>query len=164
MGFEIPCSIGCALYCPNKIVYCIVGDGSFQFNFQEIQTIKDLNLSIKILYFNNGGYGAIKITQDSYFKRRFGVDISCPDVQKICNVYSLKYFTQYELDEMLDFDGPCLIEIVCDVQARHPRLVNLMREDGTFDNKPAEDMYPFLEREEFLNEMCIKHVGSATCI
>lgn len=158
MGFEIPCSIGCALRCPDKTIYCIVGDGSFQFNFQELQTIKDLHLNVKILYFNNGGYGAIKITQDSYFKRRFGVDIKCPDVKKICNVYDLKYTTN--LDEMLEYPGPCLIEIVCQVQARCPRLVNIMRDDGTFDNRPSEDMFPFLDRDEFSNEMCIKQVGS----
>jgi len=158
MGFEIPCSIGCALSCPDKTVYCIVGDGSFQFNFQELQTIKDLNINVKILYFNNGGYGAIKITQDSYFKRRFGVDVKCPDVKKICDVYDLKYTTN--MDEMLEYPGPCLIEIVCIVQARCPKLVNIMRDDGTFDNRPPEDMFPFLDRNEFSSEMCIKQVDS----
>lgn len=157
MGFEIPCSIGCALN-SIKPVYCIVGDGSFQFNFQELQTIKLNNLNIKILYFNNGGYGAIQITQDSYFKRRFGVDIICPSVKKICNVYDLKYFTQNEIDEMLQFSGPCLIEVICKVQPRHPKLSNIMKDDGTFDNRPFEDMWPFLDRDEFLHEMCIKQV------
>jgi acetolactate synthase-1/2/3 large subunit len=159
MGFELPCSVGCSI-ASEKTVYCVVGDGSFQFNFQELQTIKTLSLRVKILYFNNGGYGAIKITQDSYFKRRFGVDVVCPDVKKICDVYSLKYFQQDELDEMFAFDGPCLIECVCDVQARHPKLSNLMREDGTFENKPLEDMAPFLDRDEFQREMCIKQVDT----
>jgi acetolactate synthase-1/2/3 large subunit len=157
MGFEIPCSVGCAVRSA-KTVYCIVGDGSFQFNFQELQTIKSLNLKVKIVYFNNGGYGAIKITQDSYFQRRFGVDVTCPDVRKICAVYDLKYFAQDELDAMLECDGPCLIECVCDVQSRHPKLSNVMRADGTFENKPLEDMAPFLERGEFVREMCVAPV------
>ena len=157
MGFEIPCSVGCAIK-SDKQVYCIVGDGSFQFNFQELQTIKSLGLRVKIVYFNNGGYGAIKITQDSYFKRRFGVDVMCPDVKKVCDVYSLKYFAQHEMDDMFAYEGPCLIECVCDVQSRHPKLSNIMRDDGTFENKPLEDMAPFLNRDEFNREMCVAHV------
>jgi acetolactate synthase-1/2/3 large subunit len=157
MGFELPCSVGCSI-ASEKPVYCIVGDGSFQFNFQELQTIKTLGLRVKIVYFNNGGYGAIKITQDSYFQRRFGVDVTCPDVRKVCAVYDLKYFAQDELDAMLECDGPCLIECVCDVQSRHPKLSNVMRADGTFENKPLEDMAPFLERGEFVREMCVAPV------
>ena len=157
MGFEIPCSIGCAIK-SQKTVYCILGDGSFQFNFQDIITIKKLQLPIKIIYFDNGGYGAIKITQDSCFKRRCGVDIDCPPIERICNVYDLKYFTVDQLQEMFDYDGPCLINVVCNVQERFPRLSNMMKDDGTFLNKPIEDMWPFLERDEFNNEMYVKQV------
>ena len=153
MGSELPCAIGCAVQ-TQKPVYCIVGDGSFQFNIQELQTIKSLNLPVKILYFNNGGYGAIQITQDSYFKRRHGVEVPCPDIQKICTAYELPYFTT--IDDMLKCEGPCLVELKCIVQQRHPRLSNVMRADGTFDNRPMEDMYPFLERELFRAEMSVK--------
>lgn len=155
MGFELPCAIGCAVG-STQPVYCIVGDGSFQFNFQELQTIKTLNAPVKILYFNNGGYGAIKITQDSCFKRRFGVDVTCPDVRKVCQVYDIPYFTT--VDEMLAHDGPCLVEFQCIVQQRHPRLSNQMRPDGTFDNRPFEDMFPFLDRDTFRVNMFIKEV------
>jgi acetolactate synthase-1/2/3 large subunit len=158
MGFEIPCSIGCAIQ-SKKTVYCIVGDGSFQFNFQEIHTIKTLNLPIKIIYFDNGGYGAIKITQDSYFKHRCGVDMECPPVKRICDVYDLKYFSHDQILEMFEYKGPCLINVVCNVQQRYPRLNNTMKADGTFDNKPIEDMWPFLDRDEFNLEMCIKQIN-----
>lgn len=155
MGFELPCAIGCAIE-SGKTVYCIVGDGSFQFNFQELQTIKSLNLPVKILYFNNGGYGAIQITQDAYFKRRFGVELPCPDVQKVCAVYDIPYFTK--VNDMLTHDGPCLIEFKCIVQQRHPRLSNQMKTDGTFDNRPFEDMYPFLDRQMLRVNMFVKEV------
>jgi len=154
MGFELPCAIGCAIE-SGKTVYCVVGDGAFQFNFQELQNCK--GLPIKILYFNNGGYGAIQITQDNYFKRRFGVDLELPDVQKICRVYDIKYFTKNQIDEMLAYDeGPCLIEVTCRVQPRYPILKNILKDDGTFENKPFEEMWPFLSKEEFESEMCIK--------
>ena len=157
MGFELPAAIGAAI-ASNNTVWPIVGDGSFQLNLQEIQTILDLNLSVKILYFNNGGYGAIQITQDAYFKRRFGVEPKCPNIHAICSAYGLKYFGSDQIQTAIDHHGPCLIEIVCDVQQRHPRLVNKMNEDGTFKNTPMEDMHPYLSREEFRANMFVKEV------
>lgn len=158
MGFELPAAIGAAIASEGRAVWPIIGDGSFQLNLQEIQTILDLNLPVKILYFNNGGYGAIQITQDTYFKRRFGVEPRCPNIHAICNAYGLKYFGSDQIQTAIDHHGPCLVEIVCDVQQRHPRLMNKMNEDGTFKNTPMEDMYPFLEREEFRANMFVKEV------
>ena len=152
MGYEVPCAIGCALE-SGKTTWPIVGDGSFQFNVQELQTIKSLNLPVKILYFNNGGYGAIQITQDNYFQRRFGVEVACPEVKKVCYAWDLQYFTSIE--EAIEFKGPCLVDIPCKVQQRYPRLSNLMRPDGTFDNRPMHDMWPFLDREAFKSNLCI---------
>jgi acetolactate synthase-1/2/3 large subunit len=134
-----------------KTTWAIVGDGSFQYNLQELQTIKSLKLNVKILYFNNGGYGAIQITQDSYFKRRFGVELPCPDVKKVCMAWGIQYFTTIE--EAVDFQGSCLVEITCKVQQRYPRLSNIMNTDGTFDNRPMHDMWPFIDREIFNKEM-----------
>jgi acetolactate synthase-1/2/3 large subunit len=155
MGYEVPCAIGCALASGNT-AWSIVGDGSFQFNIQELQTIKSLNLPVKILYFNNGGYGAIQITQDAYFQRRFGVEVSCPDVKKVCYAWDLQYFTSIE--EAIDFQGPCLVDIPCKVQQRYPRLSNVMKPDGTFDNRPIHDMWPFLDRQVFEEELKVSEL------
>ena len=155
MGFEVPAAIGCALE-SGRTTWAIVGDGSFQYNVQELQTIKTLGVPVKILYFNNGGYGAIQITQDSYFKRRFGVEVPCPDIKKVCQAWDIQYFT--DVCDAIEYDGPCLVEVKCMVQQRHPRLQNLMRPDGTFENKPLEDMYPFLDRDEFRVNMFVKEI------
>jgi acetolactate synthase I/II/III large subunit len=155
MGFEVPAAIGVAIE-SKRTTWAIVGDGSFQYNIQELQTIKTLQLPVKILYFNNEGYGAIKLTQDAYFKRRFGVDVACPDVEKVCKAWDFQYFTSIE--EAIHWDGPCLVEVKCFVQQRHPRLQNVMKDDGTFENKPLEDMYPFLDREIFYANMYIKEI------
>jgi acetolactate synthase-1/2/3 large subunit len=155
MGFEVPAAIGCAIE-SNRTTWAITGDGSFQYNIQELQTIKALNLPVKILYFNNEGYGAIQITQDAYFKRRFGVNVACPDVEKVCKAWDFQYFTNIE--DAIQWNGPCLVEIKCFVQQRYPRLQNIMKDDGTFENKPLEDMYPFMEREEFRSKMFTKEV------
>jgi acetolactate synthase-1/2/3 large subunit len=158
MGFELPAAIGASI-ASNKTVWPIIGDGSFQFNLQEIQTIIDLNLPVKILYFNNGGYGAIQITQDTYFKRRFGVELKCPNIHAICTAYGLTYFESNQIQAAIDHNGPCLVEIICDVQQRYPRLMNKMNEDGTFQNTPMEDMYPFLDRDEYRANMFVKEVS-----
>jgi acetolactate synthase-1/2/3 large subunit len=152
MGYEIPCAIGCAIQ-SGKTTWVIVGDGSFQFNIQELQTIKSLDLPVKILYFNNGGYGAIQITQDSCFQRRFGVEVPCPEVKKVCYAWDLQYFTSIE--DAVSFHGPCLVDIPCTVQQRYPRLSNIMNPDGTFDNRPMHDMWPFLDRDVFNKEMSL---------
>ena len=106
MGSGLPQAIGAALSGNNK-VFCFIGDGSMQFNIQELQTIKHHNLDITVLLINNSGYQAIIDTQNSYFDgNKFGVDsesgLSLPDFRKIVNAYEISYesFTKdYQLSE-----------------------------------------------------------------
>ncbi len=122
MGSGIPEAIGAA-FATNKRVFCFIGDGSFQFNIQELQTIKHHNLNIIIILFNNDGYLAIKNTQDSFFERRFGVDsdsgLSLPNFEKVVKAYDLKYTKlQKDIDEQIfnkiieTCEGPQVIEIL----------------------------------------------------
>jgi acetolactate synthase-1/2/3 large subunit len=53
-------------------------------------------------------------------------------------------------------DGPIILEVFCCIQSRYPRLSAIKNEDGTFTNRPLEDMEPFLSREEFEKEMIVK--------
>ena len=71
MGFELPAAIGASIVQKDKIIIPILGEGSFQLNIQELQTIVQYKLPIKILVFNNGAHGAIKITQTNFFKNLF---------------------------------------------------------------------------------------------
>jgi len=170
MGFELTAAIGAQIAEPSKMVIPILGDGSFQLNIQELQTVIHNDLPIKIFLFNNGGYGAISITQTNFFKTKFGVDyesgISFPDTEKIAYAYGIKYIcikTNDEIDEKIcDFlqynSGPIILEVFCCTQVRYPRLNAIKNEDGTFSNRPFEDMDPFLDREEFEKEMIVKIV------
>lgn len=169
MGFELPASIGAQIGNKDKMVVTILGDGSFQLNIQELQTILQYKLPIKILLFNNSAYGAIEITQKNFFNTKFGVDtesgISFPDTQNVSNAYGIKYVSlnTYEdidtkLQEFLDYKESILLEVFCSTQVRYPRLSAIKNEDGTFTNRPLEDMYPFLDRSEFLNEMMVPTV------
>ena len=75
MGYSVHAAIGANLADPKSNVIAIIGDGSIQMNIQELQTIRDLNLQIKIFVINNDGYGLIKQTQDTWLKSNYvGVD------------------------------------------------------------------------------------------
>ena len=169
MGFELPASIGAQIAEPNKMVISIIGDGSFQLNIQELQTIIQYNLPIKIIIFNNGGYGAIKITQSTFFKNKFGVDndsgISFPNIEKIAFAYGIKYISasknneiEEKIKELINIKSVIILEIFSSIQTRYPRLNAIKNDDGTFTNRPFEDMDPFMSREELKNEMIIKLV------
>ena len=121
MGSGIPESIGAA-FSKNKRVICFIGDGSFQFNIQELQTIYHHNLNLIIILFNNDGYLAIKNTQDSFFERRFGVDsesgLSLPEFSNIIKGYNIKYKLfehkndlNYLNKNFRNLKGPCVLEI-----------------------------------------------------
>jgi acetolactate synthase-1/2/3 large subunit len=166
MGFELPAAIGSQIGCPDKCVVTILGEGSLQLNIQELQTIVQNKLPIKIFVFNNAAYGAIEMTQKNFFNTRFGVDlssgISFPDTGKIANAYGIPYLSARTYDEVdesikqfLEYPGPVILEVFCCIQTRYPRLSALKNEDGTFTNRPYEDMFPFLDREDLKNEMII---------
>jgi acetolactate synthase-1/2/3 large subunit len=169
MGFEIPASIGAQIAMRDKMIITIVGEGSLQLNIQELQTIVHHKLPIKIFVSNNNAYGAIQITQTNFFKNKFGVDtssgISFPSTEKIANAYGIKYLStrknedlQDSIQQFLDCKEAVILEVFTCVQGRNPRLNAIKNDDGTFTNRPFEDMDPFMDREEFKNEMIVKLV------
>jgi acetolactate synthase-1/2/3 large subunit len=169
MGFELTAAIGSQIAEPEKMVVPILGEGSFQLNIQELQTIIQYKLPIKILLFNNGAYGAIQITQTNFFKNKFGVDyssgLSFPSTEKIAGAYGLKYIAARKnddfkscLDEFMNCKEAVIFEVFCCIQTRYPRLNAIKNDDGTFTNRPFEDMDPFLSRDEFASEMIVKIV------
>jgi acetolactate synthase-1/2/3 large subunit len=93
MGTGLPATIGAAL-ATGKRVICVVGDGGFMLNMQELEVVKRLNLPIKYFVLNNGGYAAIKATQDSYFD---GNHVGCtresgltlPDIRKVAEAFGI---------------------------------------------------------------------------
>lgn len=95
MGYGLPAAIGASLASNKKSVILIDGEGGFQLNIQELQTIVHHKLPIKMFILNNNGYLAIRITQTNYFKRLGGVDaetgISFPSLEKIAFAYGITY-------------------------------------------------------------------------
>jgi acetolactate synthase-1/2/3 large subunit len=169
MGYTIPASIGACVARNDKEVLGITGDGSFQMNIQELQTIAHNKLPVKIFVLNNNGYLSIRATQNKFFEGRLiGTDdssgVSFPDTKKIAYAYNLPYMKiaksstlKQDLKKALDHKGPLICEVMClPGDAVIPTASSVRREDGTMVSKPLEDMFPFLSREEFLSNMIVK--------
>ena len=161
MGYS-PAANGVAAAAEGNDVYCITGDGSFQFNIQELQTIVQNNLPVKIVVFNNNGYLLIRLTQTNFLHSRFmGIDkttgVSFPDLKKISKAYGINYMRisnikslSTKLDLLIDHKGPIICEVICPSnQLLMPRVASKQNEDGTMVSMPYDDMYPFLSREEY---------------
>ncbi len=92
MGFALPASIGAALSVTGKPIVLIAGDGAFQCNIQELQTIVRLGLPIKLVVINNGCHGMVRQFQESYFESRYQSTYwgySAPDFAKISSAYGI---------------------------------------------------------------------------
>jgi len=171
MGYSLPASIGVGVALNNKRVMCITGDGSFQQNIQELQTVVHYKLPLKIFVLHNEGYLSIRFTQKRYFNNRLIGEgrksgVSFPDSEKIANAYGVKFFRVSDnekldkvLDEVLKYNGPVICEVITPrEQLIIPTLASEKKSDGTMISKPLEDMYPFLSRKEFYKNMIIKPV------
>lgn len=167
MGFTIPACIG-ASFAKDGEVIGVTGDGSFMMNLQELQTIKHYNLPIKLFVWNNDGYLSIRTTQKKFFEgREIGTDaesgVSIPSIRDVVKSFGIQHIyadakgLDHAVQTTLDYDGPIVCEVLC---ARWQEVVPTMQgrknEDGTISAPPLEDMYPFLSRKEFYDNMIIK--------
>lgn len=168
MGFSLPAAIGAAIASERKNIIAITGDGSFQMNIQELQTIVNFNLPVKIFVLNNGGYLSIRNTMDKFFESRYyGTDknsgLSFPEIEKIAYAYNIPYYklvTSEDLDDklekILNYDGYVLVEVICPFkQDMVPSSSAKINKDGKLVSQPLENMFPFLSEEEFKSEMII---------
>jgi acetolactate synthase-1/2/3 large subunit len=156
MGYGLPAAIGASIG-NDKPIICIDGDGGFQMNIQELQTVKHYNLPIKIFIMNNSCYGIIKQFQDAYFDSRYIAtekqDYSVPDFIKIANAYGIKAVEanknnyQEVIDLALQEEGSILVNVIID---REQKLTPKLE----FGN-PLEDMFPYLDDETIENNMII---------
>lgn len=170
MGFGLPGAIGACCASGKKKVVCISGDGALQMNIQELQTIVHYKLPIVLFVLNNNGYLTIKLMQQNHFGRYVGSDpssgVSCPDIIKLGHAYGIKtarITNNMELHDkiegVLGENGPFICEIIMpEDQQLIPRVSSLKKPDGTIVSKPLEDLYPFLPRQEFKENMIVEPV------
>ena len=166
MGHDLPAAIGAAIARGGKRVICLAGDGSIQLNMQELQTVVQHQLPIKIFVLNNNGYLSIRTTQRNFFNRFVGESVSSgvsfPDIIKLATAYGLPTVRIDQADvvesieAVLNQVGPVLAEVLLDPdQTFEPRSSSKQLPDGRIVSAPLEDMFPFLAQEELQENMLI---------
>ncbi|MDD4929261.1 MAG: thiamine pyrophosphate-binding protein [Gallionella sp.] len=169
MGFTLPAAIGVSVARGGREVVGITGDGSLQMNIQELQTLVHHQFPVKLVVWNNNGYLSIRATQRKFFAgRALGTDpesgISFPSTEKIAVAYGIPFHRVSEsvlldtaLTQLMAASGPMILEVMCPQnQEIIPTASSKKMPDGRMVSKPLEDMYPFLDREEFLANMIVK--------
>lgn len=153
MGFALPAAIGASL-ANGEETLVIAGDGGFQLNIQELDTIVRLKLPIKMVVMNNSSLGMVRQFQDLYFEGRQQSTVNPnPSFMKIVEAYAIPAYQMdtmddiHQLEQFLSTNGPAFIEVKLEKKTEvHPKLVV---------NRPIEDMYPYLDREELKKIMLI---------
>ncbi|MGB9234110.1 MAG: thiamine pyrophosphate-binding protein [Terriglobales bacterium] len=164
MGYDLPAAIGAAFASPHKRVICLAGDGSVQMNLQELQTLVHHQLPVKLFVLNNSGYLSMRMTQSGFFGRMMGESavsgVSFPDMVKVACAYGI---AAVRIDRASDFsqvehalgaEGPALIDVVLDPkQEFEPRSKARQLPDGKIVSPNLEDMYPFLDETELMDNI-----------
>ena len=151
MGFGLPAAIGAALACPDHPVVMIAGDGGFQLNLQELQTVVRNRLPLKLVILNNRCHGMVRQFQQSYFGERYQSTFwgySAPDFTQVAHAYGIAAATVQEpakveqaVDAMWqDPAAPFLLQVMIDTMANaYPKVAF---------GKPITEMEPFAKPVE----------------
>ena len=140
MGFGLPASIGAKVGCPDNTVWCIDGDGSFQMTIQELATIAQEKVAVKIAIINNGYLGMVRQWQELFYGRRYvATPLSGPDFVKIAEAYGLPGLRVRYKEEVV----PAIEQAMAE---QGPFLIDFMVE-------PEENVYPMVTPGAALTEV-----------
>jgi acetolactate synthase-1/2/3 large subunit len=120
MGFGLPAAMGARVGRPDKTVWLIDGDGSFQMTIQELATLVQDNIAVKIAILNNGYLGMVRQWQELFYGKRYvATPLSCPDFVKVAEAYCVPGLRVTRREEVtgaiqraMDYDGPFLIDFM----------------------------------------------------
>lgn len=171
MGFGIPAAIGGCIASGKKETISVDGDGGFVMNVQELELVRRYNLPIKFFVLNNDGYGSIKTTQNTHFGGRLVASdpssgLTLPSIELTASAYKIPFVRienqnnlKQELKEVLDTTGPIICELMVDPNhITLPKASVYKKEDGSFATRPMEDLFPFLDRQEFRENLMIDEI------
>ncbi len=119
MGYGFPSSLGAKVATPDHRVILIAGDGSFQMNLQEMATLAQYQIGVRIIVFNNAGHGMVRQWQDLFHgQRRYGVRLFNPDFVKLAESFGIKGFSVNTVEGLKEaltvadqVKGPVLLEV-----------------------------------------------------
>ncbi|MBI2849273.1 MAG: biosynthetic-type acetolactate synthase large subunit [Chloroflexi bacterium] len=140
MGFGLPAAMGVSVGCPEETVWCIDGDGSFQMNIQELATLVQESIPVKVAILNNGFLGMVRQWQDLFYQKRYvGTPLSGPDFAKVAEAYGvlgLRVTTMAEVEpaiqRAMDHDGAVVVD---------------------FAVEPEENVYPMVAPGASISDM-----------
>ncbi|MEQ1885360.1 MAG: thiamine pyrophosphate-binding protein [Bryobacteraceae bacterium] len=168
MGTGLPGSIGACLASGRRRTICVNGDGGFQLNIQELETVRRLQLPIKFFVLCNGGYASIVAMQNNHFGGfHVGSDpasgVTLPDLVAVASAFGIPACKieghdqlRERVREVLESPGPVVCAVATDInQPTAPRATSFVRADGIIVSRPMEDLWPFLDRDEFRANMVI---------
>lgn len=159
MGFSFSGALGAWFAAPSNEVVCTIGDGGFNMNIQELQTIKNYGIKVKTFILNNHIYGITKAYQETNFQGRAEAcgpkGYNPPNFISIAKAYGIKTVEiknhnnmREQIREVLDCDEAVVCDVNChEFHTYEPRIFGW--------KTPIEDMYPYLPREEFKENMLI---------
>ena len=169
MGFGLPGAIGASIAKNKSEVICLNCDGGIMMNLQELQTINEYNLPIKLFIFNNDGYLMIKHTQKNFFNGRYTsvnkkTGISFPNFKILAKAFNLNY---YKIKNWADYNSfikykfrkkkSFLCEVLMDPeQTFYPKLSTFIDGENKIVSPPLEDLSPLISRKELKQNLLVK--------
>lgn len=158
MGFGLPYAIGSCIANDRRRTILINGDGAFQLNIQELETLHRLKLPVKIFIWSNNGYASIRTMQRNNFKGHYVASeeksgLTMPDIGKVAAAYGFKVYRisdnkelERMLPELMKDDEPLLCEVmVLPEETVSPRVKAIVGENGKIESGPLEKMWPYLD-------------------
>ncbi|MFC1955065.1 biosynthetic-type acetolactate synthase large subunit [Chloroflexota bacterium] len=151
MGFGLPAAMGAKIGCSERAVWCIDGDGSFQMTLQELATLVQDNIAVKIAILNNGYLGMVRQWQELFYGKRYvATPLSCPDFVKIAEGYCISGLKVTRREEVV----PAIEQAM---EHQGPFLIDFMVE-------PEENVYPMVPPGAALFETIEEHPKKAKII
>jgi len=159
MGYGLPAALGASFSSPNREVLCLNCDGGMMMNLQELQTIIQHNLKIKIIIFNNDGYLMIKHTQKMLFNGVYNsvnsnTGVVLPDYMKVADAFG---YTKFQIKSWDDFNeyfhqfmncnNPSICEIFMPPEQEFIPKVKGVKTNNSIFAPPLEEMSPLLDYE-----------------
>ncbi len=158
MGFGLPYAIGSCIANDRRRTILINGDGAFQLNIQELETLHRLGLPVKIFVWNNDGYASIRSMQRNNFEGHYVASdresgLTMPNLCNVAEAYGFKTYQIYDngeldamLPEIMKDDAPLFCELmVLPEETVSPRVKAIVGENGKMMSGPLEKMWPYLE-------------------
>ena len=163
MGFGLPGAIGAYFAGKKNNIVCVTGDGGLMFNIQELETVRNYKIPMKIFVLENKGYLTMKLMQKKNFKRLVGSNkksgVSFPSFKSVAKAFGLKYFKlkqnsiENQIKQILKLKVPTLIEVnMPGEQPLIPRMQSKLLKDGSFFLPKLDDLFPHLKESDLRKE------------